>query len=71
MCEAELKAVTKYGYKIKLINVYEFSKIDLFSSYVHHFYEKKKKATQLKDEGGKFIAKMQLNQLYGIFGRKR
>ena len=26
----ELKAVTKYGYKINLINGYEFSKIDLF-----------------------------------------
>ena len=62
----ELKALIKYGYKFKLIRGYEFSKIDLFSDYVDHFYNLKKTS-----EGPlKFIAKMQLNQLYGIFGRK-
>lgn len=67
----ELKAVIKYGYKIKLINGYEFSKIDLFDSYVGHFFEKKRIATMCKDDTSKCIAKMQLNQLYGIFGRKQ
>lgn len=38
----ELKAMVKLGYKIKLINGYEFSKIDLFSSYVDYFYKIKK-----------------------------
>jgi hypothetical protein len=64
----ELKAVTKYGYKIKLIKGYEFSKTDLFSSYVEHFYDKKKFSTTSAE---RLIAKMQLNQLYGIFGRKQ
>lgn len=54
----ELKTVVKYGYKIKLIKGYEFSKIDLFSDYVEHFYNKKKTASLLKDDVSKFIAKM-------------
>jgi hypothetical protein len=64
----ELKIVSKYGYKITLIRGYEFSKIDLFSDYVNHFYDKKKNA---KSPSEKLIAKMHLNQLYGIFGRKQ
>lgn len=62
----ELNAVIKYGYKFKFIEGYEFSKIDLFTEYVNHFYEQKKNATGSE----RFIAKMHLNQLYGIFGRK-
>ena len=34
----ELKAVAQLGYQIKLINGYEFSKIDLFSDYVNTFF---------------------------------
>jgi hypothetical protein len=34
----ELKAVEKLGYEITLIKGYEFSKIDLFSKYIDHFY---------------------------------
>ena len=64
----ELKAVSKHGYKITLIKGYEFSKIDLFTEYVNHFYDKKKNA---KSPAEKLIAKMHLNQLYGIFGRKQ
>jgi translation initiation factor 2 beta subunit (eIF-2beta)/eIF-5 len=56
-----------YGYQFKLIRGYEFSKIDLFSEYVNHFYNIKKSSTGSK----KFIAKMHLNQLYGIFGRRK
>jgi hypothetical protein len=40
--------------------------MDLFSDYVNDFYAKKKTSTGPE----RFIAKMHLNQLYGIFGRK-
>lgn len=63
----ELKEVIKYGYKVTLIKGYEFSTVDLFSEYVDHFYGLK--ATT--DGAERFIAKMHLNQLYGIFGRKQ
>jgi hypothetical protein len=62
----ELKAIIKYGYKFKFIEGYELSKVDLFSDYVNDFYERKKNSIG----AGRFIAKMHLNQLYGIFGRK-
>jgi hypothetical protein len=64
----ELKAVSNHGYKIKLIEGYEFSKVDLFSTYVEHFYDKKKFSSTSAE---RLIAKMHLNQLYGIFGRKQ
>jgi hypothetical protein len=38
----ELKAVSSYGYKIKLIRGYEFSKFFPFNEYVNDFYDKKK-----------------------------
>jgi hypothetical protein len=63
----ELKAVEKLGYKITLIKGYEFSKIDLFSKYIDHFFEKKK----FSSGATRFIAKMHLNQLYGYFGRRQ
>ena len=39
----ELKAVIELGYEITLIKGYEFTKTDLFSDYVNHFYDIKKK----------------------------
>lgn len=39
----ELKAVEKLGYKIKLIKGYEFTKLNLFDSYINYFYNIKKK----------------------------
>jgi hypothetical protein len=39
----ELKAVQKLGYEITLIKGYEFTKLDLFSNYIKHFYSIKKK----------------------------
>jgi len=63
----EMKALLEYGYKFKILRGYEFSKIDLFNDYVYHFYNKKKTSTG----ASRFIAKMHLNQLYGIFGRKQ
>jgi hypothetical protein len=62
----ELKAVSAHGYKFKFLEAYEFSQIDLFSDYVTHFYEQKRNSVGPK----RFLAKMHLNQLYGIFGRK-
>jgi hypothetical protein len=63
----ELKAVQSRGYQITLISGYEYSKIFLFTKYVEHFYNKKKNSFGAE----RFIAKMHLNQLYGIFGRKK
>jgi hypothetical protein len=63
----ELKAVAKYGYKIELIKVYNFSKADIFSKYISYFYNIKKFATGPL----RLIAKMHLNHLYGYFGRKK
>ena len=63
----ELKAVAKLGYQITLIRGFEFTKIDLFSDYVNHFYEIKKNSTGVE----RSIAKNQLNNLYGYFGRKQ
>lgn len=63
----EIKALLEYGYKFKLIKGYEFSQYDLFKEYVNYFYNIK-----MSSSGStKFIAKMHLNQLYGIFGKKQ
>ena len=63
----ELKAVRKLGYQITLIKGYEFTKTDLFSGYVKHFYEIKKNSSGVE----RSMAKLQLNNLYGYFGRKQ
>ena len=63
----ELKAVVKYGYKIELIKVYNFSKSNIFNNYINYFYNIKKNAVGSL----RFIAKMHLNQLYGYFGRRK
>lgn len=63
----QLKAAIKYGYKIKPLNGHEFTRAKLFNDYIYHFYDIKKNSTG----GLRFIAKMQLNQLYGYFGRNR
>jgi hypothetical protein len=55
-----------YGYKIELISGIEFEYIDLFSSYIKHFYEIKKNSTGSL----KYLAKLKLNSLYGMFGRR-
>lgn len=63
----ELKAVEKLGYQVTLIRGYEFSKIDLFSDYIHYFHEIKKNSVGVERD----MAKLQLNNLYGYFGRKQ
>lgn len=49
-----------------MISGFEFSKADLFSKYVDTFY----KIKSTSSGASKFIAKLHLNSLYGIFGRK-
>lgn len=67
----ELKAAVKYGYKVTLIKVYQFSRYDdLFSDYINHFYELKKTAESNLDPTRRQMAKNHLNSLYGMFGRK-
>ena len=63
----ELKEIVKHGYKVELIKVYNFSKANIFTSYIDYFYNIKKFATG----ASRLIAKMHLNQLYGYFGRRK
>jgi hypothetical protein len=63
----ELKEIMKHGYQVLPIKGYEFSKATLFNDYIKHFYQIKKFSSGPE----RFIAKMHLNQLYGIFGRKK
>lgn len=55
------------GYKFKLIKGFEFSKADIFNSYVDHFYNIKRNSSGAQ----KAIAKLHLNGLYGYFGRRQ
>lgn len=64
----ELKAVLPLGYRIKIIKAQEFSKANLFDKYIDHFYNLKKNA---KTPGERYIAKLHLNTLYGVFGRSQ
>jgi hypothetical protein len=63
----ELKAVQMLGYEFKLIKGYEFSKANLFESYINYFYEMKRTSSGSE----RHIAKYLLNNLYGYFGRKQ
>ena len=42
----ELKTIVKYGYKVELIKVYNFSKNNIFNNYINFFYNIKKKKIQ-------------------------
>lgn len=50
----------KYGYKVEIIKIYQFTKAKLFNEYIDHFYSKKKNATGAE----RFIVKLHLNSLY-------
>ena len=63
----ELKAVSKYGYKIEIIKGVEFSKANIFGDYIKHFYDIKKNSVGAL----RFIGKNHLNYLYGLFGRSK
>ena len=64
----ELKAVSKYGYHFKYLKGYEFSKEYIFTKYINTFYELKSNA---KTPSLRYISKLHLNTLYGIFGRRK
>ena len=61
----ELKAVKALGYKIRLIEGFEFSKANLFHTFINNFYEQKRNSIGAE----RLIAKLHLNTLYGYFGR--
>jgi len=62
----ELKLYSRNSYyKIKFLELYEFSKIDLFKLFVNDFYTIKQNSVGAL----RFIAKSILNNLYGYFGR--
>ena len=64
----ELKAVLPLGYKInKILSAREFSKGDLFTKYVSDMYSIKQNSKGAE----RWIAKLLLNSLYGLFGRKQ
>ena len=65
----ELKEVVKHGYIINLIEGFEFSKVDLFSEFVDHFYHIKRNSA--KDSPERWISKLHLNTPYGTFGRRK
>lgn len=62
----ELKAVESLGYQIKMIKGLEFSRSKLFDGFVKHFFNIKKLSKGVERD----TAKLQLNNLYGYFGRK-
>lgn len=62
----EIKKVVEYGYSVEIIKAYQFTRHKIFSDYIKHFYDEKKNSTGAR----RFIAKLHLNTLYGIFGRK-
>ena len=64
----ELKAVLPLGYKVlRIYAAREFSKDDIFTSYVNNMYKLKMEAKGAE----RWIAKMLLNSLYGLFGRRQ
>lgn len=62
-----MKEAIKLGYKIEIFEGYEFDTYPLFNTYVHDFFLEKKNSSGAK----KFIAKLHLNSLYGIMGRRQ
>ena len=69
----EVKAASKLkGYSFTYHEGYEFSTYPSFLKYVNTFYLLASQATKKKSTGAeRFIAKMHLNSLYGIMGRKK
>ena len=55
------------GYQFNIIEAHRYSKGDIFTKFVNHFYDIKRNSTGSK----KFLAKLCLNSLYGMFGRQQ
>ena len=64
----EIKAILdlNLGYEFKILKAYEFSRGNIFSEYIKDLYQVK----QYSKGSEKFIVKLLLNSLYGIFGRR-
>ena len=62
----EIKAAMEIGYTFEFLRGISFTKRSLFNEYIDHFYGIKKTHTGAT----RWIAKLHLNTLYGIFGRK-
>ena len=64
----ELKAVRNLnlGYTFEILEAHTYSRGQLFNSFVEHFFLIKKYSKGV----ARFLAKLCLNSLYGMFGRK-
>ena len=64
----ELKAVRNLnlGYTFEILEAHTYSRGQLFNSFVEHFFQIKKYSKGV----ARFLAKLCLNSLYGMFGRK-
>jgi len=59
-------AITKWGYKIKILRGYLFDKANIFNLYVDDLYQIKQNHN--KNHPMYLISKLLLNSLYGRFG---
>jgi hypothetical protein len=57
------KIIVHYGYKLKKGE-------NVFTNFIHNYFELKRKATEQKNDGLRMLAKLMLNSLYGRFGLK-
>ena len=63
----EIRACLKLGYTFKLGKAIRFDQYEIFNKYINEFF--KDKASYLKGDPRRDIAKLMLNSLYGYFGR--
>lgn len=70
-CSHEIRAAEELGIlKIKKVkNCYTFKDTQNFKPYVDHFMDKKIKAEEIGDKGGRLFAKLFANNGYGKFGQ--
>jgi hypothetical protein len=57
------KITVHYGYKLKKGE-------NVFTNFINHYFDMKRKAEQLQNDGLRMLAKLMLNSLYGRFGLK-
>jgi hypothetical protein len=57
------KITVHYGYKFK-------KGLNVFTKFVNYYFDLKRKAEQMKNDGLRMLAKLMLNSLYGRFGLK-
>ena len=64
----ELKEINKLklGYTFEIIEAHAYTKGKIFNKFVEHFFKIKKEAAGVE----RYLAKLCLNSLYGMFGRK-